>query len=87
MPSAMVTSKGQVTIPKAIRDAMGVRPGDRVRFTRRDDGTVTVEPETVDVRSLFGRFKRYAERAVTVEEMNEAVSDAAAERYRRATSE
>ena len=87
MPVTTVTSKGQVTIPKAILEAMSVRPGDRVRFTQREDGTVVVEPETVDVRSLYGRFKRYAKRPVSVEEMNEAIAEAAADRYRRATSE
>jgi AbrB family looped-hinge helix DNA binding protein len=87
MPAATVTSKGQVTIPKVIRDAMGVRPGDRVRFTRREDGTVVVEPETVDVRSLRGSLKGFAKRVVTVEEMNEAIADAVADRHRRATSE
>jgi len=87
MPATTVTSKGQVTIPKAIREAMGVNPGDRVRFTQREDGTVVVEPETVDVRSLYGRFKRYGSRPVTVDEMNEAIVQAAADRYRQETSE
>lgn len=87
MPATTVTSKGQVTIPKAIRDAMGVRSGDRVRFTRREDGTVVVEPETVDVRSLEGMLANRVERTVTVEEMNEAIEQAAVDRYRRATSE
>lgn len=87
MPASTLTSKGQVTIPKAIREAMGVRPGDRVRFTQREDGTVVVEPETVDVRSLYGRFKRFATRPVSVEEMNEAIVESAADRHDRATSE
>jgi antitoxin PrlF len=87
MPAATVTSKGQVTIPKVIRDAMGVRPGDRVRFTHRDDGSVVVECETVDVRSLKGSLKGIASRAVTVEEMDEAILDAVADRHRRAATE
>jgi AbrB family looped-hinge helix DNA binding protein len=86
MPATTITSKGQVTIPKAIRDALGVGPGDRVLFVRHDDGTVVVQPETVDVRSLKGMLKRYVTRPVSVEEMNEAVAEAAADRYRRATS-
>lgn len=85
MPASTITSKGQVTIPKAIRDALGVGPGDRVLFVRHDDGTVVVQPETVDVRTLKGRFKRFVTRPVSVEEMNEAVAEAAADRYRRAT--
>jgi AbrB family looped-hinge helix DNA binding protein len=38
MPS--VTTKGQVTIPKEIRDALGIRPGDEIAFERTDDGYV-----------------------------------------------
>ena len=86
MPASMITSKGQVTIPKAIRDALGVGPGDRVLFVRHEDGTVVVEPETVDVRSLRGRLSRFVTGPASVEEMNEAIAKAAAERYHRGTA-
>ncbi|MFT7624993.1 MAG: antitoxin PrlF [Myxococcota bacterium] len=76
MPATTITSKGQVTLPKAIRDAMGVRPGDRVRFTRRSDGTVVVEPDTVDVRTLEGMLQDKVSRTLTVEEMNAAIGQA-----------
>jgi AbrB family looped-hinge helix DNA binding protein len=79
MPTATITSKGQITIPKAIRDAMGVGPGDRLRFVQREDGTVVVEPLTVDVRTLKGMFRHKVTRAVTVEEMNAAIAGAAAD--------
>ena len=78
MPSTTITSKGQVTIPKAVRDALGLKPGDRVAFLLQPDGRVLVEPETVDVRSLRGMLRREGETPVTVEEMNEAVARAAA---------
>ncbi len=77
-----ITTKGQVTIPKAIRDALGVGPGDRVLFYRSDDGRVVVEPETVDLRTLKGIVKP-RRRGVTAEEMNEAIARSVAERYRR----
>jgi antitoxin PrlF len=38
-----VTSKGQVTIPKPVRDLLGVRPGSRVEFRRTADGSVVIE--------------------------------------------
>lgn len=38
-----LTSKGQVTVPKEIRDALGLRSGDLVRFTRDESGTVSFE--------------------------------------------
>lgn len=76
MPSTTVTSKGQVTIPKDIRDALGVKPGDRVLFLQRPDGRVVVEAETVDVRSLRGMLKHRGE-PVTVEQMKESVVEGA----------
>ncbi|HVT45459.1 MAG TPA: AbrB/MazE/SpoVT family DNA-binding domain-containing protein [Thermoanaerobaculia bacterium] len=52
MPSTTMTSKGQVTIPKEIREHLGVDTGDRLSFEIRDGGDVVVEPETIDLRSL-----------------------------------
>ena len=64
MPCSIMTSKGQVTIPKSVRDALGLRPGDRVRFTREADGRVVVGPERVDVRALAGMLKDKPRRPV-----------------------
>jgi AbrB family looped-hinge helix DNA binding protein len=52
MPSAKVTSKGQITLPKAIRDLLRLDAGGRVDFVVQDDGTVVLRPATVDVREL-----------------------------------
>ncbi len=71
MPLATITSKGQVTIPKSIREHLGVGPGDRIVFRETESGEVVVEPATVDVMSLRGMFK--ASRHVSLEEMDEAV--------------
>lgn len=72
MPSAMVTSKGQITVPKGVREALGVQAGDRVAFRIGADGTITVEAETTDVRALRGILKP-AVRGVTLEEMDAAI--------------
>jgi antitoxin PrlF len=72
MSTATITSKGQITVPKEIREALGVRPGDRLAFHAREDGTVTVEAETVDLMTLRGVLKP-RRKGVTVEAMNEAV--------------
>jgi AbrB family looped-hinge helix DNA binding protein len=52
--SATVTSKGQITLPKAIRNLLRLDAGDRVDFVVSDDGTVVRRPATVDVRELTG---------------------------------
>ena len=79
MPTATVTSKGQVTIPKAIRDQLGLEPGDRLRFIERD-GEIILEAETIDVRELFGRLKVDDAAALSVEDMDDAIGDAVAAR-------
>lgn len=77
MPVATITSKGQITIPKAIRDLLGLKPGNRLVFVPRPNGEVIVKAETVDVRSLRGMLKHDGP-AVSVEEMNEAIAQSAA---------
>jgi antitoxin PrlF len=72
MSSATITSKGQITVPKEIREALGVRAGDRLAFRAREDGTVVVEAETVDLMYLRGALKP-RRKGVTVEAMNEAI--------------
>ena len=70
MPSATITSKGQLTLPKAIRDLLHLDVGDRVDFVVRDDGTVVLKPATIDVRELKGMLHRKGLKPLTVEEMN-----------------
>jgi len=77
MSVATVTSKGQVTIPKVVRDALEIRTGDRLAFNVRADGTVEVHLITGDLRKLRGMLK--ARRSVSLDEMDEAISGGAAE--------
>lgn len=70
-----VTIKGQATIPKAIRDHLGLRPGDRVKFFVHPDGSVVLLPK-IPVSALRGMAKS-AKPSVTVEEMDEAIAEAA----------
>jgi len=68
---------GQATIPKAIREHLRLRPGDRVRFFVHPDGTVVFLPK-LPASALRGFLKR-KRTAVTVAEMNQAVAEAAAD--------
>ena len=83
MPTATVTSKGQVTIPKTVRTALRIGAGDRISFVVRDDGVVELRPETVDLRDAYAVLARKG-RTITVEEMNQAIVDAAASNLRQA---
>lgn len=82
MASSRITSKGQVTVPKSVRDALGLGPGDRISFRIEDDGRVFVEPETVDLRSLRGVLKP-RRRGISVEDMAAAVRKQAVARTRQ----
>jgi antitoxin PrlF len=74
-----ITAKGQATIPKAIRDHLGLRPGDRIKFFVHPDGTVVLLPKR-SASLLRGIVK--TRRHVTIAEMNEAVASGAAKRVR-----
>jgi AbrB family looped-hinge helix DNA binding protein len=73
MPTATVTSKGQITIPKAVRDLLRVEAGDQVDFSVNERGDVVVRSATADVRELRGLLKRTRRRAVSVKVMNAAI--------------
>lgn len=71
-----ITVKGQATIPKAIREHLRLRPGDRVKFFVHPDGTVVLLPKLPST-ALRGMLKA-KRRAVTSAEMNRAISEGAA---------
>lgn len=77
MPKAKLTSKGQITVPKAVREALRVGPGDQLVFHVHRDGRVTIEAATVDLLSLRGILKPKV-RGVTIEQMQEAIERSAA---------
>ncbi len=57
---ATVTSKGQVTIPLAVRDSMHLQMGDRVEFTVEPDGSAKLVRRTRRLEELIGSLKEYA---------------------------
>jgi AbrB family looped-hinge helix DNA binding protein len=63
MPSATVTSKGQVTIPKAIRRALRLAEGDRLDFVVEKEGRVVVRAGAADISDLKGLLHRPCRRA------------------------
>ena len=80
MTTANITSKGQITIPIAVRKALHVRSGDRVEFVPIGPGRFEFIAATQPVARLKGMFGKPAE-AVSIQAMNEAiVSEASATR-------
>jgi antitoxin PrlF len=75
-----ITVKGQATIPKAVRDHLRLKAGDRVKFFMHPDGTVVLLPKR-PTSSLRGLLK--SRRRVTLEDMDAAIAKGAATRTRK----
>jgi antitoxin PrlF len=75
--TATLTTKGQTTIPKEVREHLKLNAGDKLDFVIASDGQVILKPATIDVRDLKGLLKRAGRKSVTIEDMNAAVIDGA----------
>jgi AbrB family looped-hinge helix DNA binding protein len=74
MASATVTSKGQITIPKRVRQALRLSPGDRIEFSIEKGGKVTVRAGKGDVADLKGLLHRRGRKIVSLAEMDRAIA-------------
>jgi antitoxin PrlF len=77
---ATMTSKGQVTLPKAIRERLGVRAGGKLRFIVEDDNRVTVSARASSIQDSFGMLGK-PPRSATLEEMDEAIRRAVVDKH------
>jgi AbrB family looped-hinge helix DNA binding protein len=73
MTTATVTSKGQITLPKAVRDRLGLAAGDKVEFIETEGGVFQLRPATRDLRELKGVIPRPA-KPVTIEDMGRVIA-------------
>jgi antitoxin PrlF len=69
MAVATVTSKGQTTIPKEIRDGLGLQPNDQVQFTLLEDGTVIMRAKKRSVREAFGILHKPGRKPIALANM------------------
>ncbi len=76
MFESRITVKGQTTLPKAVRDSLAVKAGDKVRYVILDEG-VLIMPVRPTSR-LFGSLK-YDGPPVSLEEMEDAIAEGAVE--------
>ncbi|MEO7243409.1 MAG: AbrB/MazE/SpoVT family DNA-binding domain-containing protein [Variovorax sp.] len=77
-----VTDKGQVTLPKPIRDRLGIQPGAKIDFELRPDNTLVGRVLTRGSTGLFGLLKRHGEAVRSLEEMDAGVTAAVRSRSR-----
>jgi len=74
---ATITSKGQVTIPKSVRDALHLAAGDRLEFLVETDGSIRAIPVTGSVTDLKGLLPP-PKQTLSLEEMDTAIATGAA---------
>jgi len=72
-----MTSKGQITVPKAVRVRLNLKAGDRVLFVVEDDGTARLRAVNKSISSLKGILPP-PKRAATLEEIEEGIARGAA---------
>ena len=86
MPSATVTSKGQVTIPAEVRKALNLQPGDKIDIFEVEKGKFALTARNKSIRDLKGCVPKL-DHVPTVEQINEAIGAAAAESYLRSVGQ
>lgn len=73
MPTATLTSKGQMVIPKPIREYLDIHPGDRLDFVIRENNRVEIKPAANDIRELKGLLYRRGRKPVSLSDMEKAI--------------
>lgn len=76
--TATVSSKGQVTIPKHLREELSIETGTKLQFVRKPGGRIEIVPKTGRIEDLFGVLRGTGVRPMTIEEMDDAIAEAAA---------
>ena len=77
MPASSITTKGQTTIPKAIRDRLHLKAGDVVEYVIDEDGKVVLAPATMELSELQGILHRPGMKAVSMETMKKVIKERA----------
>ena len=80
---AAMTSKGQVTVPKEVREQLRLRSGQKVEFVMESGDRVVMKPVAARLSDLAGILPK-PKRIVSLEEMDEAIRRGAVARYLRA---
>jgi antitoxin PrlF len=74
MPTATITTKGQVTIPVRVRSALGLDTGDRIEFVELEKGQFAIIAATRSVQELKGLFRGRRGRPQSIQEMNRVIA-------------
>jgi len=73
MTLATLTSKGQITIPKTVRDSLRIKSGDKVEFVLTEKREALLRPITMNTDDVFGRLHNIKRKPVSVEKIDAAI--------------
>jgi len=82
MALATLTSKGQITIPKIVRDFLRLHIGDKVDFVITQNGNALLKPVTRKVDDVFGRLHKPDRKPVSVAEMDSMIRNRLQEKFK-----
>lgn len=70
-----MTSKGQVTIPKSIRDSLHLNSGDKIELELLSSGEAVLRPVRKSIDDVFACLKKEGQELISIEEMNSVLKD------------
>jgi AbrB family looped-hinge helix DNA binding protein len=81
MALATLTTKGQVTIPKTIRDALKLNTGDKIEIIVTDNRQAIIRPVSKKVDDIFCKLHNPKRKTVSTEAMNQAIKNRVKTKY------
>lgn len=82
MALATLTTKGQVTIPKKIRESLKLHTGDKIEIIVTEKREAIIRPISKKVDDLFCKLHKPGRKAVTIEAMNDAISNRMKDKFK-----
>jgi len=74
--TAVVSSRGQVVLPKPLREAIGVHAGNEIVFSLYDNGEISMKVQERNIEMFFGRAKCQEKKSLSIDEIDEAIAQA-----------
>ena len=82
MAIATITTKGQVTIPKIIRDSLKLNTGDKIEIIVTEKREAIIRPVSKKVDDIFGRLHKHGRKAVSLETMDDAIRNRMRDKFK-----
>ena len=82
MALATLTTKGQVTIPKIIRDSLKLNTGDKIEIIVTEKREAIIRPVSKKVDDIFGRLHKHGRKAVSLETMDDAIRNRMRDKFK-----